>query len=85
MALRPDTPSVFNVCTGQATSVAELAAVIGALARKNPDARNEPPRSGEIRHSLGDPSAMRLLVGPREMVALRDGLVTVLTHLGAQT
>ena len=36
MALRPDVASVFNVCTGQATSVAELARIIGELAGKTP-------------------------------------------------
>jgi UDP-glucose 4-epimerase len=83
MQLRPDVASVFNVCTGEATSVADLARVIGELARKNPDAKRLPPRAGEIRHSLGDPSAMRRALGLGRMVNLRDGLATVLAHLDA--
>jgi UDP-glucose 4-epimerase len=80
MALRPEMPMVCNVCTGEATSVSDLARAIGGLAQKNPDARNLPPRSGEIRHSLGDPAEMRRLLGLGKMVALRDGLATVLAH-----
>ena len=54
------------------------------LAGKHPDVRTCPPRSGEIRHSLGDPierCGACLALG--EMVALRDGLATVLAHLDA--
>jgi len=84
MRLRPEVAAVFNVCSGHATSVADLARVIGDLTQKNPDITPMPARPGGILHSLGDPSNMRRVLGPREMVALRDGLVTVLTHLNAQ-
>jgi UDP-glucose 4-epimerase len=76
--------AVFNVCTGQATSVLELAELIGELTGRLPDVRRMPPRSGEIRHSLGDPSNMRRGLGLGGMVTLRDGLATVLAHLDAQ-
>jgi len=78
MRFRPDEASVFNVCTGEATSVMELARVIGELAGKDPDERRMPPRAGEIRRSLGDPAAMRRALGLGEMVRLREGLATVL-------
>ena len=80
MRLRPDTASVFNVCTGQATSILDLARAIGDLAVKNPDVRHQPPRAGEIRESLGDATEMRAVLGLREMVSLRDGLATVLAQ-----
>jgi UDP-glucose 4-epimerase len=80
MRLRPETASVFNVCTGEATSVRDLANVIGDLAGKNPDARHMPPRAGEIRESLGDPSEMQRVLGLGRMVRLRDGLATVVAH-----
>ncbi len=83
MRLRPDTAPVFNVCTGQATSVFDLARVIGELAGKTPTITHLPGRSGEIRHSLGDPTDMRRVLGLGEMVALREGLATVLKHLDA--
>jgi UDP-glucose 4-epimerase len=79
----PEAAIVLNVCTGQATSILELARVIGDVAQKNPDVRHGPPRTGEIRHSLGDPAEMRRILGLGRMVALRDGLATVLSHADA--
>jgi UDP-glucose 4-epimerase len=84
MDLRPEAASVFNVCTGQATSVSDLTRIIGRLARRNLEVRYVPPRVGEIRHSTGDPSNMRRALGLGRMIALRDGLVTVLAHLDAR-
>lgn len=78
MGLRPAAASVFNVCTGVATSVVDLAHVIGDLAHKNANVRHKPARAGEIRHSLGDPTQMRQVLGLDRMVALRDGLRSVL-------
>jgi UDP-glucose 4-epimerase len=81
--LGSDTATVFNVCTGEATSVAELARAIGALAGQNPDVKHLPPRSGEIRHSLGDPTEMRRALGLGKAVVLRDGLETLLAYRNA--
>ena len=75
---------MFNVCTGLATSVVELAHIIGNLSGKQSDVRHLPPRAGEIRRSLGDPSAMRPALGLGEMVKLRDGLMTVLAYRAAR-
>jgi hypothetical protein len=43
-----------------------------------------PSRAAEIRHSLGDPAGMRRNLGLGQMVALHDGLSTVLAHLNAR-
>src|SRR3984957_4965828 len=72
MRTRPEIASVFNVCTGRATSVSDLAHTIGNLAKKNLSVDHQPPRAGEIRRSLGDPSNMGRVLGLREMVSLRD-------------
>ena len=72
----PDAP-VFNVCTGQATTVLQLAATLGALQGVTPAIVHRPPRDGEIRHSLGDPSRMRAALGLGEPVALKAGLRTL--------
>ena len=53
MRLRPSDAPVFNVCTGIATSVLELARTIAELAGNTLDVRYRPPRAGEIRHSTG--------------------------------
>jgi UDP-glucose 4-epimerase len=83
MRLRPANAPVFNVCTGRATSVLELARVIGDLSGRQPDIHRGPPRAGEIRHSLGDRTESRRALCLGETVALRDGLATVLEFLDA--
>ena len=75
---RFDMATVLNVCTGEATSISELARVIGTLARTPPEVRHLPPRSGGIRHSLGDPTEMRRVLSLGPAVTLRDGLETLL-------
>ncbi len=79
----PPDASVFNVCTGIATSVTELARTIADLAGVPPDIRHAPPRAGEIRHSVGAPDLSRRTLGLAPPVALRDGLRRVLDWLGA--
>ena len=75
--------SVFNVCTGVAVSVIELATTIAALAGVTADIRHAPPRPGEIRHSIGSSELAREALGLAAPVALRDGLRHVLAWLGA--
>jgi UDP-glucose 4-epimerase len=74
MALRPADAPVFNVCTGVPTSVEALARLIAGLAGKNLNARTEPPRAGEIRHSLGVPALADTVLGLSGRVKLRTGL-----------
>jgi UDP-glucose 4-epimerase len=81
MALRPADSPVFNVCTGVPTSVEMLARLIADLAGKNLHARTEPPRAGEIRHSLGVPSLADRVLGLQGRVPLRVGLETVLAWM----
>jgi UDP-glucose 4-epimerase len=81
MCLASATAQVFNVCTGVATSVVDLAATIGDLTGNKPDLRHMDARRGEVRHSQGDPSNMRRILELDRMVGLRDGLGTVLAHL----
>jgi UDP-glucose 4-epimerase len=84
MRLRLGAASVFNVCTGEATSVLELADYIGKLAGKHPNVNHIPVRVGDIRHSLGDATTMREALGLSRMVPLRDGLVRLLAHAAQQ-
>ena len=51
----PADAPVFNVCTGIATSVLDLAHTIAELSGSGPKSRYGPPRAGEIRHSIGSP------------------------------
>ena len=78
MALRPAGSPVFNICTGIPTSVEALAHLIAELAGKNLDVQTQPPRAGEIRHSLGVPTLADTVLGLSERVPLRTGLGKVL-------
>ena len=81
MQLRPADAPVFNVCGGIATSVLELAHVIADLTGTRLDVRHEPPRRGDIRHSLGVPTRARGALALAEPLALRDGLAKVLAWM----
>jgi UDP-glucose 4-epimerase len=73
--------AVFNVCTGCATSVRDLAESIAGLCGRAADIRPAPARKGEIRHSLGAPEALRTALGLGEPVPLRQGLAATLNWL----
>ena len=83
MALCPADAPVFNVCTGQATSVLDLAHLIADLAGKPLNHSFQPPRAGEIRHSLGDPTRLRATLHAASPVPLRTGLAGVLAWMAA--
>jgi UDP-glucose 4-epimerase len=83
MALRPADAPVFNVCTGVPTSVEALATLIAELAERNLNARTQPPRLGEIRHSLGVPALAESVLGVEARVPLRAGLGNVLAWIRA--
>ena len=63
---------VFNVCTGQATSILELANLLGA----RPIERG-PARAGDIRHSRGDPWMATEMLEVAAKVPLSAGLATL--------
>jgi UDP-glucose 4-epimerase len=64
----------YNVGTGRETTVLELLEHLGAIARRTPDPRMEPPRAGEVeRISLDSERAEREL-GWRAATALERGL-----------
>jgi len=81
-AASPAAP-VFNVCSGRPTSVLALAETIAALCGNAFEVRHLPPRVGEIRHSLGDPTAVRAALGLGDPVGLRPGLAEVVDWLQA--
>jgi UDP-glucose 4-epimerase len=81
MHLQPTDAPVFNVCTGIATSVLDLARMIAELAGTGLDVRHQPPHVGDIRHSTGSPASSQAALSLPEPVALRTGLAQVLDWL----
>jgi UDP-glucose 4-epimerase len=74
---------VFNVCTGRATSVLQLAHIVAEACGTRAEIRHGPARLGEIRHSLGDASragAALSLPSPR---LLRDGIAEIIAWVRA--
>lgn len=68
-----EAPPVVNVCSGVATTLTEAVGHIAAAAGN--DVRPTVVggyRPGDMRHCLGDPTALRALIG-RDPVAFRDG------------
>lgn len=70
--------AVYNVCGGRATSIVDLARLIGEIAGRAPDCRRGPPRAGDIRASVGDPSRARRELGIAAVTDIRDGLTALI-------
>ncbi|MEO9213537.1 MAG: NAD-dependent epimerase/dehydratase family protein, partial [Caulobacteraceae bacterium] len=71
---------VFNVCTGRATSVLDLVNAIADTLGVVPEISFGPARPGDVRASLGDPSAARVALGFTAETRLTVGLVSTLTE-----
>jgi UDP-glucose 4-epimerase len=74
---------VFDICTGQGTSVLQLARAIATLCGEGPEIRFRPKREGDIRHSCGDPTVARQALGLREPTELAAGLAATMGWLRA--
>ncbi len=64
----------FNGCTGRATSLKELAAAIGAALGTPIATQHAEARTGDIRHSLGNPQRAASALGFEARTELVDGL-----------
>lgn len=69
---------VFNVCTGVATSVLDLAHLIIRLVGRSVEIRHQVPRAGEIRDSIGRPDRARAKLDLTAPISLERGLPKVL-------
>lgn len=65
---------VFNVCTGRATSVLDLAHGIAKACGVPAVIEHGPARAGDIRASLGDPGRARDVLGFEATTTLDEGL-----------
>lgn len=70
--------SVFNVCTGQATSIRMLVDAIAAHNGLSPLIEHGPPRDGDIRASVGDGRRAKEALGFCALTTLRAGLAQLL-------
>ncbi|HEX2114843.1 MAG TPA: NAD-dependent epimerase/dehydratase family protein, partial [Alphaproteobacteria bacterium] len=65
---------VFNVCTGQGTSIMALAQAIGRALGREPEISRQPPRQGDIKMSLGNPAKAARFLEVAAATALDHGL-----------
>ena len=71
---RAEAPAVINVCSGVPTTLVEACeSIADALGVDCPPKVVGGYRPGDMRHCLGDPSALRALLG-REPLAFKDGV-----------
>lgn len=73
--------AVFNVCTGNETSIVALAERIAALSGAAPEIGFGPARAGDIRRSVGNPERAVAGLGVRAVTSLTDGLGALLETL----
>jgi UDP-glucose 4-epimerase len=72
---------VFNVCTGRATSILDLARTLARLDGRPLSLNFGPTRAGDIRASLGNPAATMAVLGVQAQIALEDGLAATVGAL----
>jgi UDP-glucose 4-epimerase len=76
--------AVFNVCTGNATSVLELAQLVAELCEREPEIHFRPARPGEIARSVGSTSLLTHRFALPAFLDLRCGLKKTLSWMGLQ-
>ncbi|HTN10487.1 MAG TPA: NAD-dependent epimerase/dehydratase family protein [Acetobacteraceae bacterium] len=75
---------VLNVCTGRATTIMDLALILGEIHGRVPRINHGPARPGDIRQSVGDPARAVTTLGVSARTALVDGLSVTLASLQSQ-
>lgn len=65
---------VYNVCTGRPHTINQLATFVGRLYGSSSNPRFGPPRTNDVRHSLGDPAKAGRELGFHARVDLYAGL-----------
>ncbi|MGH7031100.1 MAG: NAD-dependent epimerase/dehydratase family protein [Stellaceae bacterium] len=75
---------IFNVCTGQGTTVHRLAVTVAGLCHNGLVIDQRPRRCSEVETSIGDPRHAAEELGFRARTALVDGLAATLGALGCR-
>lgn len=70
---------IANGCTGQSTSLLELAQNLRNITNTSLPAACSPARTGDIAHSLGCPAHAKQLLGFSAATSLKNGLTALLT------
>ncbi len=71
---------IFNVCTGIPTTLHQLSDQLDTICHTTTEKQLAPPRTGDIRESLGNPEHAVELLGVRATTTLRDGLGALMSN-----
>ncbi|RAV22070.1 NAD-dependent epimerase/dehydratase family protein [Paenibacillus contaminans] len=82
IALNAGSGEAFHVSTGTKISVNTLLTEMSELIGVKPDVRYEPPRPGDIRHSVLSNERTVQKLGWMPQVTLREGLKRTISHFG---
>jgi len=74
----PGGPRVFNVGTGQGTSLRELVTIIGRALGRQPAVQYAPPRGLDVETNVLDSTRLREATGWRPSVTLPEGILGML-------
>ncbi len=83
LVLEAVTHGVYNVCTGKPITINALAETLCKLAQSKSTITHGPARSGDIKHSHGDNTAIKKSLGFTTEVSLADGLARTLHWMKA--
>jgi len=65
---------VFNIACGEAVTLLRVIELLGEITGRKVEVRHDPPRAGDIRHSLADISRAKEILGYTAPVKFGDGL-----------
>jgi UDP-glucose 4-epimerase len=71
---------IFNIGSGQPTTINELATAILELVGASGSIHHENARAGDIKHSYADISKAKKMLGYEPIIALKDGLRNLLEY-----
>jgi UDP-glucose 4-epimerase len=80
LALKSKYVGAVNICSGRETSIVELYSLICSIVMSCPGPEYGPPRPGDVRRSVGDPSLAEKVLGWRPLTDLREGLAKTLAY-----
>jgi UDP-glucose 4-epimerase len=65
---------VFNVCTGVSTTIIQLVDLLSDIMGRDLHVKHGPPRQGDIRESIGDPTKARNILKFESEISIKKGL-----------
>jgi nucleoside-diphosphate-sugar epimerase len=65
---------VFNIACGEATTLLEVIAAVAEITGVKIPPKHDPPRAGDIRHSLADIAKAKKLLGYTGSVKFKEGI-----------